>query len=63
MTHPSLPGQPIDVPDSAVDIHRHSGWMTDDDVARAEAVQTPPATTARSTPRAAQRADTSSSKE
>lgn len=28
MTHPNLPDQPIRVPESAVPIHRGSGWQT-----------------------------------
>ena len=32
MTHPDLPGQPIDVVDPrGVPIHRQSGWRTDDE--------------------------------
>lgn len=31
MTHPNLPGQPIEVPKSAVTIHSHSGWTLMDE--------------------------------
>lgn len=27
MSHPSLPGQEINVPESAMTIHAHSGWL------------------------------------
>lgn len=27
MSHPNLPGQPIEVPKSAVSTHSHSGWV------------------------------------
>lgn len=27
MCHPSLPDQPIEVPESAVSVHAHSGWL------------------------------------
>ena len=27
MCHPSLPGQEIEVPESAVSVHSHSGWL------------------------------------
>jgi hypothetical protein len=31
MTHPDLPGDEIDVAESAVPIHRQSGWETADE--------------------------------
>lgn len=31
MTHPDLPGQEIEVPETAVPIHRGSGWRTADE--------------------------------
>ena len=33
MTHPDLPGQPIEVHPKAVDVHGKSGWVLDEAVA------------------------------
>jgi hypothetical protein len=46
MTHRNLPGQPIDVPETAVPIHRRSGWRTADEEGTEKATPAPPADTA-----------------
>lgn len=45
MTHPDLPDQPIEVPESAVPIHRRSGWRTAEDDGTSEPVAAPAAST------------------
>lgn len=35
MTHPTLPGQPIHVADSAVPVHEKAGWVLDENTVEA----------------------------